>query len=193
MESAIVADLETLRLPTPNIASWFRNSLEAAFSDISTVQRERAKALQKRKTELVAMQDRLLNTFLAGTIDEATFNAKQAALRDEAGQVDESLAQLGDLRPTDVQAAVAVFEFSQNAAEIWRGSKIAEKRELLETVSLNRTLGDVTLVVEKRKPFDILAERLSIQLSRENRSPIELFLADVASWEPHIIRLVQAA
>lgn len=30
-------------------------------------------------------------------------------------------------------------------------------------------------------------------LSRENRSPIELFLADVASWEPHIIRLVQAA
>ncbi|MBM3273148.1 hypothetical protein FJY94_07900, partial [Candidatus Kaiserbacteria bacterium] len=117
----------------------------------------------KRKTELAAMQDRLLNTFLAGTIDEATFNAKQAALRDEAGQVDESLAQLGDLRPTDVQATLAVFEFSQNAAEIWRGSKMLEKRELLETVSLNRTLGDVTLVVEKRKPFDILAERPSIQ------------------------------
>jgi len=29
--------------------------------------------------------------------------------------------------------------------------------------------------------------------NRENRSPIELFLADVAGWEPHIIRLVQAA
>ena len=54
----------------------------------------------------------------------------------------------------------------RNAPEIWRGSKIAEKRELLETVSLNRTLGDVTLIAEKRKPFDIVAERPSIQLSR---------------------------
>ena len=29
--------------------------------------------------------------------------------------------------------------------------------------------------------------------NRENRSPIELFLVSVAGWEPHVIRLVQAA
>ncbi len=166
LESAIVADLETMRLPRPDIADWFRKALEAAFSDINAVHRERAKALQKRKTELAAMQDRLLNVFLADKIDEATFIAKQAALRDEANQVDESLAQLGDLCPTDAEAAVAVFDFSQRAAEIWRGSKITQKRQIVEIASLNRTLSDVTLVTEKRKPFDILANRPSVQLSR---------------------------
>ena len=37
---------------------------------------------------------------------------------------------------------------------------------MLETVSLSRTLGNLSLVTEKRKPFGILAERPSIQLSR---------------------------
>ena len=67
---------------------------------------------------------------------------------------------------TDVRAALAVFEFSQKIPEIWRGSKMLEKRRILETVSLNRRLGDVSLDLEKRKPFDELAKRLEIQLSR---------------------------
>ena len=44
-----------------------------------------------------------------------------------------------------------------------------EKRRILEVVSLNRVLGDVTLDLEKRKPFDELAKRLEIQLSRDDR------------------------
>jgi len=43
---------------------------------------------------------------------------------------------------------------------------------------LNRTLGDVTLVVEKRKPFDILAERPSIQSSRGDCRSFEPLLPD---------------
>ena len=31
LEEAIVADLEKLRLPTPEIADWFRKSLHSAF------------------------------------------------------------------------------------------------------------------------------------------------------------------
>ncbi len=45
----------------------------------------------------------------------------------------------------DGAAALAVFEFSQKIPEIWRGSKMLEERRILETVSLNRLLGDVTL------------------------------------------------
>ena len=43
-----------------------------------------------------------------------------------------------------------------------------QKREILESVSLNRMLGDVTLVVEKRKPFDELAKRPLVTSSRED-------------------------
>ena len=42
----------------------------------------------------------------------------------------------------------------------------AAKRRILEIVCLNFRLDDVTLVPEIRKPFDILAEGPSVQLSR---------------------------
>ena len=139
------------------------------FTDIADLQRNQRIAQTKRRSELTTMNDRLLNAFLAGSIDEPTFNAKLAALRDELALIETSLAKVATVDATDVRAALAVFEFSQKIPEIWRGSKMLEKRRILETVSLNRRLGDVSLELEKRKPFDELAKRLEIQLSRDDR------------------------
>lgn len=169
LEDAIVADLAKFKMPDDEVAAWFRVSLQSAFTDITDLQRNQRVAQAKRRGELTAMNDRLLNAFLAGAIDEATFNAKQAALRDELAVLEASLAQVATAEPADVRAALAVFEFSQKIPEIWRGSKMLEKRRILETVSLNRRLGDVSLELEKRKPFDELAKRLEIQLSRGDR------------------------
>ena len=119
------------------------------------------------------MNDRLLNAFLAGSIDELTFNAKLAALRDEAAQIEERLGNVATLEPPDVRAALAVFEFSQNVPDLWRGSKMLEKRRILEALSLNRMLGDVTLVLEKRKPFDELAKRPLVTTSRDGAHRFE--------------------
>jgi len=166
LEEAIVADLETLRIPDGDLADWFQTSLQAAFRNMGDTQRKQRKALQKRATEIDSMQDRLLSAFLAGTIDESTLATKQTELRDEAATVAETLANWKDMDPHDVRVALTIFEFAQNAAEIWRGSKMLEKRRILETLSLNRMLGDVTLVIEKRKPFDELAKRPCVTTSR---------------------------
>jgi hypothetical protein len=53
----------------------------------------------------------------------------------------------------------ALFDFSQNLVELWRGSNTDVRREILDCVSLNRTVSDVSLCITKRKPFDFLAER----------------------------------
>ena len=168
LEKAIVEDLQKLKMPTPTIRDWFRRALEAAFSDVTATQRSQAKLLNKRRTELKKMQDRLLNGYLLGGIDEATLAAKQQELKDELAEVEEMLSQAKEMSTADAQAALAVFDFSQNVAEIWRGSKMAEKREILESVSLNRRLGHLSLCISKRKPFDILAERPEIQTSRDD-------------------------
>ncbi|HRS70821.1 MAG TPA: hypothetical protein P5175_03120, partial [Anaerohalosphaeraceae bacterium] len=65
-----------------------------------------------------------------------------------------------------IKRILGIFEFSQNIEKYWRGSNSAEKRKLLEIVSLNRHLSDVSLCVEKRKPFDFLAKRLVLEKSR---------------------------
>ena len=59
-----------------------------------------------------------------------------------------------------------IFDWSQQAADRWRDSNNGEKREILETVGLNRTLSDVSLCLVKRKPFDVLAERAFLKVGR---------------------------
>jgi hypothetical protein len=43
-----------------------------------------------------------------------------------------------------------------------------EKRAILESLSLNRTLGHLSLVTTKRKPFDVLAKRPNLEKSRDD-------------------------
>lgn len=169
LEDAIVADLETIRIPEDDIAEWFQTALQAAFRDTSEVQRQQRLTFKKRAAEIEAMQERLLNAYLAGTIDQAMLAAKQTQLSDEAATVAATLATSGDVNAEDVQTALGVFRFAQNAAQIWRGSNMLQKREILTSLSLNRLLGDVTLVLQKRRPFDELVKRPSVTRSRDDR------------------------
>jgi site-specific DNA recombinase len=169
LEQAIIADLASLRIPCHDAAEWFRRALAAAVSDVKNYWDRQSASLAKRKSELANMQGRLLNAYLAGTIDEATYNAKGAEFKSEAIKIEEGLGKLGETSPVAGELALAVFDFSQNAAETWRGSNIERKREILDLVCLNRALSDVNLVTTKRKPFDVLAERLQCQSSRGDR------------------------
>ena len=166
VETAIIKELEAFRFEQPRTAQWFRNSLMATFNDVDVVQAERKRMLTKRRTELINMQDRLLNGYLAGTIEEVVFTAKSADLKTQLEETERQLDEADEFDPAFGQAALAVYDFSQKLPEIWRGSNSAGKRDILECVSLNRTLTDVSLVLEKRRPFDFLVERPFLKKSR---------------------------
>jgi hypothetical protein len=156
-------------MPSPEIAAWFRTALQAAVTDLTAARRRQTNALTKRRSELSTMLDRLLNAYLAGTVDEAAFKAKSAEFKSEVARLDESLADTADGQASRAETAVAAFDWAQRAADTWRGSNIALKREILDSVCLNRTLSDVSLVTVKRKPFDALAEGLNSTDSRGDR------------------------
>jgi len=84
-------------------------------------------------------------------------------------EVENGLSACGDIDPACRDLAIQAFDFTQKAADVWRGSKIAGKQRILRAVSLNRTLSDVSLELEKRKPFSFLAERLAVRTSRGDR------------------------
>jgi site-specific DNA recombinase len=168
LEQAILKDLSALSYEA-ELADWFRNQLGDAISDLTSSRRRQSTALVKRKSELANMQDRLLNAYLAGTVEEGVFKSKSNELKSEANKTDESLASLGDVDPARGKVAMAIFDFAQNAAETWRRSNNTVRREILDLVCLNRTLGDVNLDTTKRKPFDVFAERLVFNDSRGDR------------------------
>jgi site-specific DNA recombinase len=83
--------------------------------------------------------------------------------------VEEELNGMGTVDPLNGNAALALFAWSQKSAKIWRGSNTAVRRQILDTVCLNRQVSDVTLVTTKKKPFDFLVERLKNDFSRGDR------------------------
>ncbi len=166
LEKAIVNELASFKMPSEEIAEWFRISVQAAFTNVEEVKRRQKQAMAKRKTELANMQDRLLNGYLAGAIDEAAFQAKSMELKCEAEEVENRLAEVLNFDPACAELALSVFDFSQNLPEIWRGSNSAVRRDILECVSLNRHVSDVSLYLVKRKPFDFLAEQPFLKNTR---------------------------
>ncbi len=94
------------------------------------------------------------------------YKAKSNELKAEVAKNDETLAQFGDVDPVRGEKAMALFDWTQNAAEVWRGSNNTIRGEILDLVCLNRTLGDVSLELVKRKPFDAFAERLVLEKNR---------------------------
>ena len=166
IEHAIIKEWERFRFPNPATAYWYREAVQAAFEDVGSTTAMRRKMLTKRRTELVNMQDRLLNGYLAGTIDEPTFQLKSADLKSQLEDVERQLDEAEQFDPAFGQTALAVFDFSQNLVPLWRGSNSARKRTILEAVSLNRTVSDVSLVLVKRRPFDFLVERPFLKKSR---------------------------
>jgi len=137
--------------------------------DVTSHQRRQAASLAKRKLELAAMQDRLLNAYLAGTVEEVAFTAKSNELKAEAAKTGEAFAQVGDAAPARGETALVLFDWSQRAADLWHGSNNSIRREILDSVCLNRILSDVSLVTTKRKPFDVFAERPVLEDSRGER------------------------
>jgi len=87
----------------PDIAEWFCMTIQTAFADVGELQRQRKQSMAKRKTELAGMQDRLLNGYLSGAIDQAVFQTKTADLKREIAQVEESLERATSCDPDAIR------------------------------------------------------------------------------------------
>lgn len=104
-------ELDTIRLPTPKIAAWFRDALDAAFIDVSQMQAARRKTPAKRRSELSTMQPRLLNGYLNDAIDEGVFTEKSGDLKRQAEKTERQLDETNGFDLAMGQTALAVFDF----------------------------------------------------------------------------------
>ncbi|MFW5732361.1 MAG: recombinase family protein [Planctomycetota bacterium] len=166
LEDAIAAELDTMRMPTPETAEWFRDSLNQSFGQLRGDNGQQKRILGRKKVELEKKSERLLSLYLEGHLDAGTFQDQSATLQGHLRELEEGIGACRDIDPACRDMAVKVFDFTQQAAEVWRGSKTAGKQRILRAISLNRTLNDVNLVLEKRKPFSFLTERLPVRTSR---------------------------
>ncbi|MBM4020133.1 MAG: hypothetical protein FJ288_17750, partial [Planctomycetes bacterium] len=160
LDAAVAKELEALRMPSDEASAWFRNALAEAAGDVVECHQHQRRELLERQAELKGKHGRLLEAYLAGDLDVAAFRTKSTELQGQVKDAEEALGRCGDILPGRGDIASKAFDLSQKAAERWHGSNNGEKREILEALSLNRAVSDVSLVVTKRKPFAVLAKGL---------------------------------
>lgn len=166
LEEAILTDLRSLRIEDEENRKWCRDKLVASMGDGVRLREERLKALRRRLVDLEAMQQRLLDAYLAGGVDKNTFTAKSTQFKDEIEKAQADV-QTSKAQPlTGFETVLEVFDLAQVAAERWEVLDKAGRRDILETILLKRTLSDTSLVTTKRKPFDVFAEGLLLKESR---------------------------
>jgi site-specific DNA recombinase len=160
---------EKLRIEDDKTRHWFARVLREKTRSNQEADRERITDLNRQLTLLRRQQDQLLNMRLLDEIDQDTFAAKGTKLRDRIAQLTLEVGACDRGRAESGEIALAAFELSQTLKEKWLTADYRAKRKILEIVSLNFRLLDVTLVPEWRKPFDVLAEGLNSEDSRAER------------------------
>ncbi|HEY3319180.1 MAG TPA: hypothetical protein VGP72_01735 [Planctomycetota bacterium] len=169
MEHAVEAELNKLRLPSLEIADWLKESVQATLADEAALRQSRETNLKKREVELRNKKERLFDAYLERMIDKATHDAKALEIQAELEQVQqarpETTTSIGEL----ARVAANVIDLTQTAAERWRGSNWHGRRELLDILSLNRQLDEISLSVTWASPFDAFAEMADIKDGRGDR------------------------
>jgi site-specific DNA recombinase len=169
LDRQVLAVFDKMRVEDEGVRDWFRMVLASQTRDAQADARAQRAELQRQETLIVDQQDRLLNLRLADDIDQDTFARKSTEIRDRLASIKLQLDALDRSHDETAELASKVFELSQTLRQQWLTADYDAKRRILEIVCLNCTLDCATLVPEMRKPFDVLAEGLLSEKSRDNR------------------------
>ena len=169
LDGQVLAVFDKMRIDDEGVRDWFRMVLASQTRDAQADSRAQRAELTRQETLLIQQQDRLLNMRLSEDIDQETFARKHTEFRDRLSSVKLQLDVLDRSHDEMAELASKVFELSQTLRQQWLTADYAAKRRILEIVFLNCRLEDATLVTTMRKPFDVVAEGLISQQSRDDR------------------------
>lgn len=173
LDSQMLAIFDTLRVEDAEFRDLFREQLRQATNwKFGEVSKEDGN-LKNRHTEVVRLQQQLLNLRLLEEIDADTFASTNRDLRDRTAELLLEIEASDRGRNEIIDIAVKAFELSQSLREKWLTADYAAKRRILEIICLNCSLDGVSLVATMRKPFDLLAKGLLQKDSREDAHRFE--------------------
>jgi site-specific DNA recombinase len=169
LDQQVLRLLRSLRIEDDALRDWFREVIRSKANESHRADLEKTAELNRQLTSLRQQQDRLLNLRLMDEVNQETFASKSTELRERIARLSLEVEANDRNRAETAELAEKVFELSQTLETKWFVSNSAEKRQLLKTVCLNFSLQGASLVPTIRKPFDVLAKGLSVQLSRGDR------------------------
>ncbi|MCG8587011.1 MAG: recombinase family protein [Pirellulales bacterium] len=169
LDEQVLSLFRNMKIEDDEVRRWIVDALRASRASSLKTRKDDHENIEREIDQLRAQRERLLTLRLMDEIEQDTFQAKNAELKDRESKLTLKIEAQGRQQCDSADLAVKVFELSQALEDKWLTADIPEKRQLLDIVCLNFLLDDVTLIPTTRKPFDVLAEGRFVLSSRGDR------------------------
>lgn len=108
--------------------------------------------------------DRLYLDRLDGRITESDYDRFYQSFREQLSDIDTSLSKLQEAEDNYYIKVKYVMDLCSRAYELFIGSEVEEKRQLIKLILSNLTLNDGNLLYEAHKPFDLILKNVDSKL-----------------------------
>jgi len=129
-----------------------------------------SQALKLKLSQMDERQSRLTDAYLDQAIDKETFERRKTALLQERRNIQDQLDNLTSGRTNILDQLSELVELASTAYLAYKLGLDEEKRDLLKTLSSNRTLDGNTLTIMLALPFHLIANRFSVPPGRPTRT-----------------------
>lgn len=145
------------RMQVPeNVVQQIVDTLSTVHQDKIDFQNKHFDELTKERKITTTMLDNLYLDKLKGNISDSEYERFYQPLRDKITDVDIRLSQLQEAEDNYYITAKYILELTNRAYEIFIGSEVEEKRQLLGLVLSNLRIEDEKVLYEAQKPFDTI-------------------------------------
>src|SRR4029078_9440068 len=160
LDERIAADLSRMQL-SADATAWIRDNLRASvsseLSELQVAGEPRRKAVDQTKAEA----KKLLDLTLRGLIDDRTFAARHAALRDRQTRLEIDLEQPHQTPAQLLERVDSVLAFSQEAPKRFISGSPVQRRQIVAAVCSNPEVRRKELLYTAKKPFSLLSNGAS--------------------------------
>ena len=115
-------------------------------------------SLTEKRKILVARTDKLYIDKLDSRISDEAYDRFYNQFREEISNVDTRLSQLQGAEDSYYITAKYILEVSNRAYDLFIGSEVEERRQLIKLVLSNLKLDGEKLVYDAHKPFDLILD-----------------------------------
>lgn len=164
LDRQMMAVFASLKAKDEKVVRWMQSVIRAKTQGEIKINTKHFQDIQRQMAQIEKDRNSLLTLRMHGEIEADTFAQKDTELRDMRKRLQLQLEGQDRQKSEIGELALKVLELSQTIKDKWLTSDVDEKRRILEIVCLNLTLNGVSLDISMRKPFDVLAEGLSLNV-----------------------------
>lgn len=160
LERQVIEYLDGLQL-SPKIVEWAIKWLNELHKTQADVRIAKYKHVEHAYEETLRKLDKIVDLVLSGMLSVDEGKNKKAELELEKKKLSEQLEKIDTHADTWNTLTIDTFDFVKNIKERFANGTIEQRKTILRTIGSNLIIKNKKLIIEVRKPFEIIRNVVS--------------------------------